>query len=271
MRDHAPQALSSGLAILSPPYDRIIPTSTNWHPHILPPKGKALVWWLVDGHRQQNEYQWLESRPCGMPLFVVLPPAHDLERAMPLLAYVNALHPKAVLPTAAVVAPSYLKTLLALPPRDRPQMVTAYLTRRGLLPDASIRSKVQHILGLVPEVTSVTDLARRLHTSRRTLGRHFSAAGLPVPSHWLQFARLLYATSRLQTEKTTVFRIAARAGYPDGFTLSNQMKRVIGHRPSEIRTLLGWEWVVESWIRTEVMNGGFDTTRYAAAIGMYCP
>jgi hypothetical protein len=33
--------------------------------------------------------------------------------------------------------------------------------------------------------------------------------------------------------------------------MSNQMKRLIGHRPSEVRELLGWEWLVEAWLKQE--------------------
>ena len=57
---------------------------------------------------------------------------------------------------------------------------------------------------------------------------HFHGAGIPVPSHWLQFGRILNVAMHLHNEKTAVFRIAARSKYPDGFTLSNQMKRLIG-------------------------------------------
>jgi hypothetical protein len=29
------------------------------------------------------------------------------------------------------------------------------------------------------------------------------------------------------------------------------MKRMIGYRPTEVRNLLGWEWIVEAWLRRE--------------------
>jgi transcriptional regulator GlxA family with amidase domain len=90
-----------------------------------------------------------------------------------------------------------------------------------------------------------------MYISRRTLGRHFALSGLPVPSHWLQFARLLHVSIQLQNETGAAFRIATRAGYPDGFTMSNQMKRMIGYRPTEVRNWLGWEWLLEAWLRRE--------------------
>jgi AraC-like DNA-binding protein len=67
----------------------------------------------------------------------------------------------------------------------------------------------------------------------------------------LHFARLFHAALQLQVEETAVFRIASRFGYADGFTMSNQMKRLIGYRPSQVRELLGWEWLIEAWLKKE--------------------
>jgi hypothetical protein len=33
------------------------------------------------------------------------------------------------------------------------------------------------------------------------------------------------------------------------------MKRLIGYRPSEVRRLLGWEWLVEAWLLKEKLVG----------------
>ena len=52
-------------------------------------------------------------------------------------------------------------------------------------------------------------------------------------------------------------RTASRHGYPDGFSLSNQMKRLTGVRPSEVKERIGWEWVLERWIQRELASGGF--------------
>jgi hypothetical protein len=73
-----------------------------------------------------------------------------------------------------------------------------------------------------------------------------------VPSHWLQFARLLYVATKLQADESTpVFRIATQFRYPDGFTMSNQMKRLVGCRPSDVRDCLGYEWFIEEWLKQE--------------------
>jgi AraC-like DNA-binding protein len=213
------------------------------------------VWWLVDGIRQEPELERLRARPHGVPLIVLLPSASEIHRTLPALNSVTALHPRSVLPAVHLGSPEHLRTVLATPPRSVPDAVCRHLTRRGVLRSHAAQREVLRIFELAPEVSSITKLAKRLYASRRTLGRHFGGAGLPVPSHWLQFARLLHVCVLLQSDDAAIFRIATRLGYPDGFTMSNQMKRMIGYRPTEVREHLGWEWIVEAWLRREATAG----------------
>jgi AraC-like DNA-binding protein len=213
--------------------------------------GAVLLWRLEDSSSQETEFDELKQRPPALPLIVLLPPPRDIRRTLPLLNAIGALHPRAVLPAGPLGTPDHLRHVLAAPPLSLADAVTSLLMRRGVVSSRTIRREVHRIFELAPETPSIARLARRLYLSRRTLGRHFADAGLPVPSHWLQFARLLHVSINLQNETTAVFRIAARAGYPDGFTMSNQMKRLIGVRPTEVRAKLGWEWVVEAWLTKE--------------------
>jgi AraC-like DNA-binding protein len=184
-------------------------------------------------------------------LIVLLPSAAEIHRTFPLLNSVTSLSARSVLPAVHLGSPEHLRLVLSSPPRNTADAVCRHLIRRGLLRNPAAQREVHRIFELAPEVPSITKLAKRMYASRRTLGRHFASAGLPVPSHWLQFARLLHVCIRLQSDDTAIFRIATRLGYPDGFTMSNQMKRMIGHRPSEVRQYLGWEWIVEAWLRRE--------------------
>lgn len=257
------------LALFSPPYEAFASIDTSWRPRELPPRGIVVVWWLVDAREQEHEFRWVYDRAPGLPLVIVLPPATELSRISPVLPYLPALEPRAVLPSGRITDPFRLHEVLAAPPQRLAANLTAYLVRRRVLVDEESRREVQRAFELASELTSISELARRLYVSRRTLGRHFAAAGLPVPSHWLQFGRLMNAAVLLQVESTAVFRIAAQTGYPDGFTLSNQMRRLLGCRPSDIRRTLGWEWLVELWLRQETRRGGFDPDRFRQAIGMY--
>jgi len=221
-----------------------------------PPRGRALVWHLRDGNRQRGEFEMLRTRNAATPLIVLLPPASEIRETLPLIHGIPALRPRAVLPGPSLGTPRYVKHVLSSPPPSVAEAAANYLARRGLLEDARVQREVKRIFELATEVSCISELARRMYTSRRTLGRHFSSTGLPVPSHWLQFARLLHVCIQLQSERVPVSSAAFRAGYPDGFTLSNQMKRLIGVRPSEVRGLLGWEWVIEAWLEREGLGEG---------------
>lgn len=245
------------LRVFGPPYEEFR-AEADWENPGAIPAGSALVWWLRDGDSQRVEYDQLRARPPGLPLIVLLPGAHEIAKTLPLLREVRSLEPRTVLPSAYLGSPARLREVLAAPPPSLAGAATRYLCRRGVIRTESIERAVQRIFELAPEVTSISKLARRMYTSRRTLGRHFAAAKIPVPSHWLQFARLLHIAVHLQNDSTAVFRVATRAGYPDGFTLSNQMKRMIGYRPSEVRERLGWEWIVESWLHREAEAGSFE-------------
>jgi AraC-like DNA-binding protein len=248
-------AESTRLQLFAPPYDRFIADVDKALRSRAPACGNAVVWWLVDGRAQEPEWERLMARPPGLPLLVLLPAASEIGRTLPLLNRVTALLPRCVLPAPYLGSPEYLRRILASPPRSLSEAAIRYFKRRGVLRDELIEREVRRILELAPETSSVTRLSRRVYASRRTLGRHFATAHLPVPSHWLQFARLLHITVQLQNDRSAVFRIATRAGYPDGFTMSNQMKRLIGYRPTDVRAWLGWEWVVEAWLLREQAAG----------------
>ena len=57
-----------------------------------------------------------------------------------------------------------------------------WFVRQQYGPLYDVFREVKRIFELAPEISSVTKLARRMYTSRRTLGRHFALSGVPVPS-----------------------------------------------------------------------------------------
>jgi AraC-like DNA-binding protein len=244
-----------GIAFFGPPYVRF---EREQPPSFLDPvarRGYAMIWYVADATRQEEELARVRSRLPGVPLVMLLPPPSAFEAALPLINSIPILDPRSVLPAAVMGNTHRIRQALTAPPRSLADGVVRYLLRRGIVADPHRVQEIQRILELAPDTPSISRLCRRMYTSRRTLGRHFAAAGLPVPSHWLQFARLLYIHVRLQVESGAAFRIANRAGYPDGFTMSNQMKRLTGVRPSEARKLLSWEWFLEAWLMKEGVRG----------------
>lgn len=244
-------------SLLAAPYTGLIPLYSPGDLNLRGPslRGAALVWSMARGAPTRDLSQ-AASRPGGLPLVVILPPADRIRRDPDLLDLVERCRPHSILPFHPAPDAEELGRLLSRPPTDLPGEVTDYLSWRGLRMDGETRRLVRRTLELSGELKTIGGLARSLYLSRRALGRRFLSRGLPVPSHWLQFGRVLRASLHLQTTNDTLFVVAAAHGYPDGFALSNQMYRLTGVRPSTVRDRLGWEWIVESWLEMEVAEGG---------------
>ncbi len=243
--------LPTGLHLFRPPYftyERVEPT---FGPAAGPQPGAAVVWFMAAVGAVWSELDWVMEKPRELPLFVVLPEPEDIAPVVPVLRHVPELRPRGVLPTAGRGTMTALRTLLATPPQSLALAVADYLDLVGLLAAADVRARVYTIFSRAPQVHSIEQMADELCQSRRTLGRFFRDRELPVPSHWLQFARLLHASMHLQNTRSNINRVAGRFGYPDGFTMSNSMNRLIGYRPLFVRDHLGWEWIVEEWLRRE--------------------
>ena len=255
------------LAFFAPPYFDLIPAT-----HIIqrerPPRGVFLLWDLKHTTDFAASAERVARRPHGMGLIIVLPPPHQLDRIRDVFDGLVDFHPCGILP-ASLSSSERLRQLLRNLPRRPHQEFVDYFRQRGLLCDDRSRVEVDRLFGEARVTHSVAALARRMASSRRTLGRHFADAGLPAPSRWLQFARLLYVSLYLQRNRCSIGRAAAEMGYPDPFTMSNQMKRLIGLRPSEVKSRYGWTWIVECWVVEEARRGGFDCQRYRRALLPY--
>ena len=250
-------AVATPLSLLSPPYEGIRPVGGGIRQ--LKTEGRrpgcALVWEMGRGIHPQDAGV-VRARPGGLPLLVILPPAEDLSRDSGLIRLLEEVRPQGILPHHEAPTPEDLACVLRQPPDDLGSEVTEYLRWRGIGLERDMNRLVRRIVTLSADLRSVSALARSMYLSRRALGRRFLACGLPVPSHWLHFARLLRVTIRLQNCEESVLSVGYELGYPDGFSLSNQMARLTGHRPTEARMYFGWEWLIEAWLRQEAETGG---------------
>lgn len=250
-------ARRSAFHLFRPPYHDLESVA---HPESLPlafgTTGAALVWCMGE-ERTEHEVQIVRSRRPGLSLIVVLPPADSVPRQDEIFRMIELCRPTSVMPFHEEPHVDDVRTLLSAPPDDLPAAVVDYVRWRGINLDLDIRRLVRRTLELSADLRSVNALARSVYLSRRALGRRFTNSGLPVPSHWLHAGRVLRATLRMQDPNTTLAQVAYELGYPDGFALSNQMKRLTGVRPSDSRRRRGWEWMVECWLRKEASDGGF--------------
>jgi AraC-like DNA-binding protein len=233
-----------------PPYEELEPITTAWELEGRA-RGDAIIWQAFSASHWREELEFAINRSRGVSLIIVLPPASQISDIADALPHLGVAYPHAVVPAGRMAEPAALRLTLALPPRALPTRVIEYLERHRIIQSVEARTEIKRIFELAPKTPTISRLCRDMYTSRRTLGRHFESHGLPVPSHWLQFARLLHVILRAQCERTAIFRLAVAAGYPDGFTLSNQMKRLIGYRPTEVRGCFGFEWLLEEWLARE--------------------
>lgn len=239
--------------LLGPPYRRLQALeSADSGPPL--EGGWAMVWNLgSDGWSKAQRS--VAGRLAGIPLVIVLPGGDDQLSVLRILRVIEQTRPQSVLPCHGVPSPDDIASVIRRPPMSLASCVADYLEWRGIPLDPVTRNIVRRIVELSDRVRTITALAKNLYMSRRALGRRLLNQGLPVPSHWLQISRILRATIMLQNSDSSLFRVAASLGYPDGFSLSNQMSRLLGVRPLEARERLGWEWLFETWLVREAEKG----------------
>ncbi len=223
----------------------------------LPCRGWTLLWNLRPGEIAAGSRS-VRARPPGVALFILLPPASELQDRETLFRLMATCRPHSVLPHVEELDPDELISVLRRVPSQLGVEVTEYLLWRGIEVDIDTRRLLRKTLELSGELRTVSGLARALYMSRRALGRRLMSRGLPVSSHWLHFGRVLRGSIRLQQPRANLFSIGCELGYPDGFAFSNQMKRLTALRPSLMRECYGWEWIVESWLFQEAKGGGLS-------------
>lgn len=87
----------------------------------------------------------------------------------------------------------------------------------------------------LPRMPLVSELARELCMSERTLARHIRKVTGKSTGALLQSIRLRRARALLETSRMTVEQVAAAVGYQDATALRRLMKKVSGASPSRYR------------------------------------
>lgn len=104
--------------------------------------------------------------------------------------------------------------------------------------DALVSRLVARIEESLPEPPAVSQLARELGVSERTLARHVHRATGRSTVNLLQSVKLRRARAMLEQTRCSVEQVAAAVGYSDSTALRRMMKKVTGSSPSGYRPLL---------------------------------
>jgi AraC-like DNA-binding protein len=138
-------------------------------------------------------------------------------------------------------------------PADLPGDVVDWLSLRGIRFSPAVRHLLHGIFALAPHSPTVAPLLIRIGTSESSARFRLQKKCLPPPGRWLQVARALTAALHLQARPDrALLPLALSLGYADHSALSHLLGRAFGARPSEIRERLGWEWLLDRWLRANV-------------------
>lgn len=239
--------------LFGPPYRRL--QAIDPADPVQPQEGGWAMLWNLGSEGWHEGQRVVAERRAGIPLLIILPSGDDEFSVMRILRVIEQTRPHAVIPYHRVPGPGEVASLIRRPPTSLPSCFAEYLEWRGISLDPVTRNIIRRTVEMSDRVQTITALAKNLYMSRRALGRRLLKQGLPVPSHWLQISRILRAAIKLQNSDASLFRVASSLGYPDGFSLSNQMSRLLGIRPLEARERLGWEWILETWLAREAQTG----------------
>ena len=133
--------------------------------------------------------------------------------------------------------------------------VVEWLSLFGLRLSPTLNHLVTRIFTDAPCYSEIGPLLQSIGAADSSTRFRFRKKGLPPPSRWLQAARALHAALRIQLEPgMSILAHACALGYADHSALCHQMKRAFGTTPAAVRETLGWEWLLERWVRNEVFR-----------------
>ncbi len=244
---------------LPPPYDRFeaVRDPVALQPDALPDAALLALgvsaprdeWPLVTGM-----VPWLRARFPAAPVVLRVrrrPSAEDLD----WVRRAGALHVRAVLFEGEPTRVRLQRSLTE--PFGFPEEVEEWLTLRQPTLAPGIVRLIREIVAFAPGYAEVGELLARVGRAERTVRTWFHEAGIPGPGKWLAAAHAVYAALRLQRDgRASLLTIAVESGYSDHSSLSRQSLRLFGVRPGGIRGTLGWEWLVDRWLRRVAAEAG---------------
>lgn len=252
-----PSGSPLGIAQALPPYREFVPFSPPRDGRAPLPLGTILCVRVTDTARDWPHVEAgvpaLRARYPTAP--VVLHFAHAATAdAIHLARHAAFLFVRAILVDDEPVAPTLRRFLTQ--PVDLAADVVEWLPLRGVRVPPECVPLIREVVRRAAVHRSVRDLLHAIGESEHNVRKRLHGRGLPAPGGWFAAARAAHAALRLQSDtERTLLDVALDFGYSDHSTLSRQMVRLFGLRPSVIRETLGWEPLADRWI-ARAMDGG---------------
>ena len=136
-------------------------------------------------------------------------------------------------------------------PSTLAQGVVDWLQLRSIRLNPNQADLIQSIFAAAPcheDLTTLLDHHRIPQSSARF---GLKKRRLPSPTRWFVLARAIHAALRLQARPDqSVASVARQLGFADHSALAHLLRRSLDVTANEIRGTLGWEWLLERWLRS---------------------
>lgn len=191
--------------------------------------------------------QWVPALRVRHPAVpVVLWVAMDARAVLPLLLRAATLGVSGAVAEDDAVAAG-LRESLASPFRVGAGVVEGLRLRRWRVP-ARAGTLVEQLVDGSAEHAELGPLLHRLREPGGAVCSYLRNHRLPAARDWFQLGRALHAVLALQREPDRPVQEVARGlRYSEAASLSRQLQQVFGARPTCVRSLLGWEWLLDRW------------------------
>ena len=103
-----------------------------------------------------------------------------------------------------------------------------------------LRTMGRRVMEFPVHYADLHGLSESTGMSRGALKARFRRRGLPSPSHYVRWFRVLAAAQILSDRSVTTLEAAHRLGFTTGGNFCRTVKSVTGCTSSEIRSVLGW-------------------------------
>lgn len=245
--------VEQAIALIRPPYDRL-EHQAGWSvadARATPPGlvvGLPIETPVEDYARLDRTLRELRERSPATPVVLLL--RLGVEESLYVTAHSARMGVRAVVPAGAPLRESLRRSLTdgsALA-----EDVVEWLGLYGVRLSPLVSSLVLQLFALAPRHETLTGLLAEVGVPETSARFRMNKKRLPPPSRWYQAARALHAALRMQAEpETCLLRLAHSLGYADHSALSQLVYRSFGVRPGAVRGTLGWEWLMERWVRRQ--------------------